>query len=562
MSSCSGCIAINNARDVVERSDRVEMNDVDVCDYLVIGGGSAGCVLANRLSERSDCRVTLIEAGRNTSSFWMRTPLGYGMLFEDPAINWLYESLPEPELHGHKVFQPRGKVLGGTSSINGMIYLRGQRDDFDNWARAGNAGWTFEDLLPFFKRSERNSRGNSQFHGADGPLAVSDIPKHPLADAFVRAGVEAGYPLNDDFNGPTQEGFGYNQLTIDHGKRCSAADAYLRPVASRKNLEIKTEAHAVRIGFENNSAKVLHYRQAGLDKTIRVRREIVLSAGTYGSPQLLQLSGIGPGDELRRFGIPVVAERPGVGKNLQDHFTVSFVYRCNQPVTINDAYNSPVKRLAMGLRYLATGGGLMATNASFCGAYIRSNETFDRPDLKFNFALWGRNASGRSKERLALLPYSSFTPSMVLLRPQSRGSVRLSGPEAELPPAIQFNFLDNDADQKASIHALRLLRHVLQMPAMAPYTGEEIKPGLDKQSDAELLAVCRERGRSNQHAVGTCRMGQDDMAVVDARLRVHGVEGLRVADASIMPDVVSGNTNASVIMIAEKAAAMMIDDGL
>ncbi len=533
----------------------------EVCDVMIIGGGSAGCTLAGRLSERADLSVTLIEAGPDRTSFWMRTPLGYGMMFQDPAFNWMYEGQPEPGLNDQTMFQPRGKVLGGTSAINGLVYLRGHAEDFDDWVRLGNPGWGYQDILPYFKRAEGYRRGASTFHGTDGPLAVVDIPRHPLADAFIQAGQQAGYPLNADFNGESQEGFGYNQLTIHNGKRCSAADAYLRPVAGKRpNLRIITEALALRIGFDGKRAKYLHYRQDGIEKTITARREIMLAAGTFGSPQLLQLSGIGPAASLQKLGIPIIADRPGVGQNMQDHLTVGMIYKSLRPVTINDTVNRLVPRLAMGARYLLTGGGYMAANASFVAAYIRSLPELHRPDVKFNLAFWGREGLGRTRDMLSLLPFSAFSPSVVLLRPESRGTVTLTSPDAVAPPAIQFNFLTSQADQMAAIRALRLLRGVLRQPAMAAYVGDEYTPGAQYQTDEQLLEICRARGRSNLHATGTCKMGTDINAVVDVKLKVHGVEGLRVVDASVMPSIVSGNSNAAVIMIGEKAADIIKSD--
>jgi choline dehydrogenase len=536
------------------------MAPVEECDIVIVGAGSAGCVLAARLSEDGSQRVALVEAGGEPDLFWVKVPLGYGMLFDDPRVNWLHEGQPEPELNGTRLFQPRGKVLGGTSAINGMIYVRGQRADFDDWAAMGNPGWGYDDVLPFFRRAEDNSRGADAFHGTGGPLGVSDIAPHPLADAFVAAGIEAGYPASADFNGPTQEGFGYNQLTIRKGRRSSTHEAYLKPARRRPNLAVIDHARVVTLTFDGHRATGIRYRRGGEERTLSARRAVILAAGAFGSPQLLQLCGIGPAALLRDKGIAVRADLPGVGENLQDHFTVGMVYRCRRPVTINDAYNNRLRRYAMGARYLLTRGGLMATNASFAGGYLRSSPDQERPDLKFNLALWGRAASGRARERLGLLPYSSFTPSVALLRPHSRGSVRVASPDPEAGPEIRFNFLDNEDDRRLSVHGFKLLREVLRMPAMAPYAGEEVTPGEACRSDEEILAACRTRGRSNQHAAGTCRMGPGPLAVVDARLRVRGLDGLRVADASVMPAVVSGNTNAAVIMIAEKAAAILRED--
>jgi len=527
-------------------------------DYVVVGGGAAGCVVAARLSESGD-RVALLEAGGDDRAFWIRTPLGFGKLYQDARYNWMYEGEAEPGLEGARSFQARGKVLGGTGSINGMIYMRGQREDYDGWRDLGNRGWGYADVLPYFRMSEDNDRGADTFHGSGGPLAVSTLPRHPLADAFVRAGIEAGYPANDDFNGARQEGFGYNQLTTRDGRRCSTT-SFLPHAQSRANLRIMLRCLATRVVFESGRAAAVAYRQEGVTRTIRATKEVILCGGVFNSPQLLLLSGVGPARDLRALGIEVTRDAPGVGANLQDHLTVGATYRCTRPITVSDIVGSPVRRALMGMRYLAFHSGLMAINPSYCGGFIRTRPELAHPNVKLNLQLWNRSGFGRGRGGVGLHPESSFCAYVYLLHPDSRGSVRLAGRESERPPSILFNFLDSPADRRCAVDGLRALRHVMAQPAVRPYVDAELTPGAARAGDDDLLAYCRETGRSSHHGVGTCRMGQDRMAVVDDRLRVLGVPRLRVIDASIMPRIVAGNTFAATVMIAEKGACMVSED--
>ncbi len=530
-------------------------------DFVVVGAGSAGCVVAARLSESGKYRVALLEAGGEDRNFWIHAPLGYGKLFDDPRFNWLYESEPEPELlMSHKSFQPRGKVLGGTGSINAMVYIRGNRYDFDRWRQMGNVGWGYDEVLPYFKVSENYAAGPNEFHGVGGPLKVIDPPRHELSVAFVKAGVQAGYDENPDFDGREQDGFGYQKLNIDKGRRCSTAVAFLRPARKRTNLQVILNARATRILLRDGQARGVEYEQGGTLKTLLARREVILAAGTFNSPQLLQLSGIGPGELLQSLNVPVAVNLAGVGANLQDHFTVSLAYRCAKPVTLSDVVNNPLRRYAMGIRYVLFHTGLMASNATASSGFIKSNPALASPDVKLNLQLWNRARSGRSKEGFGLHPFSSFSTSVVLLHPKSRGTVRIKDVRSDVAPEIRFNLFSSEIDRRASVASLHVMRKVMSMPAMAPYVAEELTPGAQHVSDEELLHYCRDKGRSTFHATGSCKMGVDESSVVDPRLRVHGVGRLRVIDASIMPTIVSGNPNASTIMIGEKGAAMVLAD--
>jgi choline dehydrogenase len=525
-------------------------------DYVVIGAGSAGCVLANRLSADGRHSVLLLEAGPKDNNLWIHVPLGYGRLFKEKTVNWMYQTEPEPGLDGRTIFQPRGKVLGGSSSINGLLYVRGQHEDYDRWRQHGNSGWGFDDVLPYFKKAENQERGADDFHGAGGPLPVSDlVHADPLSAAFIAAAAETGMPVNPDFNGASQEGAGFFQTTTRRGRRASTAVAYLRPARGRRNLQVETSALAQRILFDGHRADAIEFRQAGVLRTARARKEILVSSGAYNSPQLLQLSGVGPAELLRQHGIDVVFDAPGVGHDLQDHMQVRVVMRCTQSITLNDVVNSPVRRILAGARYAAFRKGPLTIAAGTSGAFFKTSPRLATPDIQIHFLPFSTDKMG---ERLH--SFSGFSASVCQLRPESRGSLRIRSADPTMAPEIRINYLSTEVDRIANVEGLKVLRRILQAPALRPYVMQEVDPGAKVSTDEELLNYCRARGSTIYHPTSTCRMGSDPLAVVDQSLRVRGLEGLRVVDGSIMPDLVSGNTNAAIIMIAEKASDMILED--
>jgi len=528
-------------------------------DYIVTGAGSAGCAVAARLSETGRHRVLLLEAGGRDNSPWIHIPVGYSRLFTHKTYNWRFESEPVAGLNGRTSYQPRGKMLGGTSSLNGMVYMRGTAADYDGWRQLGCVGWDYESVLTFFRKAENQERGEDKFHGVGGPLNVTDAHyKHEIIDAIIESAVQAGIPRNRDFNGATQEGAGYYQATVGKGRRWSAATAYLKPARGRRNLVVKPNAHATRIVIENGRAVGVEFRTSAGMEFARARGEVIVSGGVYGSPQLLLLSGIGPGDHLSEMGIDVTHHLAPVGANLHDHFNSYVAWRSTRTGTFNELHRSPLQKLAAGARYLVGRDGPMTAIATHAGILTRTDPRFDRPDLQINTYLW----SIETRDRTGMHPHKwpGFSMSPVHLRPEGRGLVSLASRDPFAPPRIEFKFMETAHDVDAMIRGVRLAREIAEQPALKPYVAEEVVPGPAVRSDEQLIEDIRNRGVSNLHPVGTCRMGTGRDAVVDPRLRVHGIRGLRVADASIMPLVVGGNTNAPSIMIGEKCAAMVLED--
>jgi choline dehydrogenase len=528
-------------------------------DFIVTGAGSAGAVVAARLSESGRHSVLLLEAGPPDTNPWIHIPLGFAKTYIDSKVNWKFESAPQPGLDNRRLYLPRGKTLGGTSSINGMVYIRGNHADYDDWRQRGCVGWDWDSVLPYFRKAQNQARGESEYHATGGPLNVSDQPKRfELSDALLTACEQAGIPRNPDFNGAQQEGCGYYQTTTSNRRRWSTAKAYLDPARSRPNLTIRTGAHATRIQLTDGRAAAVEYATAEGHRTATARIEIVVSGGTYGSPQLLQLSGLGPAQHLQDMGIDVVRDIPAVGSNLHDHFNTYMSWRCTRPITLNDLENSWPRKIAAGIRYGLFRSGPMASNGIHAGLFTRSDPRLERPDLQINLLEW--STLERTKDKVIPHSFPGFTLSPVHLKPDGRGTVRLASPDPFAPPSILFDFLRTDYDMRAVITAIRLARTIAEQPALRPYIAAEIAPGPATASDADMEAFIRQTGVSNHHPSSTCAMGTGTNSVVDPRLRVHGIGGLRVADASIMPSVVAGNTNAPSIMIGEKAAAMILED--
>ena len=530
-----------------------------IWDYVIVGAGSAGCVLANRLSADGRHQVLLLEAGPPDRYPWIHIPIGYAKTMFHPVYNWCFKTEPETGMNGREVYWPRGRTLGGSSAINGLIYIRGQREDYDHWAALGNPGWSYADVLPWFRKLEHNVRGANEWHGVDGPLWASDIgAKHELIEALIEGGGEIGIPENADFNGATQEGIGYYQLTTRRGFRCSTAVAYLRPARARRNLRIETDAHATRVLFDGHKASGVVYRQAGRDVTVTARREVILAAGALQSPQLLQLSGVGTPAMLQHFGIPVVHALPGVGENLQDHLQARVIFRCTKPITTNDILKSPWRKLAMGAQYALSRTGPMAVGINQGGIFARTDPALDRPDVQFHVATLSSDMAGSPVHT-----FSGFTMSVCQLQPESRGHVRLKSPDPLAAPAMRPNYLSTPRDRATLVAGIRLARKLAATRALSPYVDSEYRPGSAASTDEELLEFAKNTAGTIFHPSGTCKMGPatDPLAVVDHDLKVHGLDGIRVVDCGIMPTLVSGNTNAPAVMIAEKIADRMLADG-
>jgi choline dehydrogenase len=533
----------------------------DMFDYIVTGAGSAGCVVASRLSESGKYRVLLLEAGPPDTNPWIHIPLGFARTYVNPKVNWKFETAPQPQLRNRQLYLPRGKTLGGSSSINGMVYIRGNHRDYDEWRQRGCVGWDWDSVLPYFRKAEDQARGADEFHGVGGPLHVSDQPsKFELAEAALEACVQAGIPRNPDFNGKDQEGCGYYQTTTYNRRRWSAARAYLEKAKARPNLEIRTGAHATKVLIENGRAVGVEYQSPRGRETARCSGEVVVSGGAFGSPQLLQLSGLGPAEHLREMGIEVVRDMPSVGANLHDHFNTNLNWRVSKPITLNDLERSWPKKIAAAIQYGLFRSGPMASNGIHAGVFTKSDQRLERPDLQINIFEW--STLKRDSTGVVPHPFPGFTLMPVHLRPEGRGTVRLGSPDPLAPPKVLFDYLRTEYDIRALLEAIHLCRRIAAQPALKPYIVEEITPGAGVTSDAALTDFIRDTGVSNQHPTSSCAMGTGVNTVVDPRLRVHGIEGLRVADASVMPVVVGGNTNAPTIMIGEKCSAMMLEDAV
>ena len=522
-------------------------------DYIIVGAGSAGCVLAARLTETPGVRVLLLEAGPVDRSWRIDMPSAVGSLISTDRFNWNYVSEPEPFLDGRRLTHPRGRVLGGSSSINGMVYIRGHAYDYDGWARGGAPGWSYADVLPYFIRSERHIDGGDTYHGGQGPLSVfaPDLDDSPLTAAFIRAAREAGYPLTKDVNGAQQEGFGRIDRTTREGRRWSAARAYLHPCLGRPGLQVRTGALVHRVLFEKTRAIGVKYSVRGEETVAYCDGEVIVAGGAINSPKVLQLSGIGPAQLLGQLDIRPLCDLPGVGANLNDHPDIVIQHRCLEPVSIY-SHNRGLGKLYTGLRWFLHHDGLAASNHFEAGGFIRSRAGVDFPDLQLTFM------------PLAIQPGSvrdvgghSYQVHIDLMRPRSRGYVKIHSPDPAVPPAILFNYLQDPQDRADLRASVRLTREILAQPALAPFRGEELSPGSALNSDTEIDSFVRRGVETCYHPVGTCRMGTSNDCVVDAECRVHGTTGLRVVDASIMPAIVSGNTNAPTIMIAEKASDLI-----
>ncbi len=532
-------------------------------DYIIVGAGTAGCVLANRLTASGEHQVLLLEAGGADRSPWIRVPIGYARTFHDPRYNWMYEAQPDPGLDNRRAFWPRGKVLGGSSSINAMIYVRGQPADFDDWQAAGNPGWSWLEVLPWFKKLEDHAWGASEYHGAGGPVHVSDVAAsvHPLCATFIDACAALGIARTRDFNGAQAEGAGLWQVSIKDGVRVSSATAYLHPARRRPNLRVLLRAQATRVLFDGRRASGIEYLRGGVRQTVRARREVLLAGGAVNSPQLLELSGVGAGSLLQGFGIPVVVDSPAVGRGLQDHLAVSYFYRSRAP-SLNEQLAPWYGKVRAALRYAFGRRGPLAMSVNQAGAFLRSRDSLGRPNLHiyFNPASYSTTTAGAQRRLTNPDPWPGFLMSFNTCRPTSRGTVHIRSPEPLLAPAICPNSISTPEDVQDVFDGARVLRRIAAAAPLAQVAEQERQPGAGVQSDSEVLADFRQRAASVFHGSCTCAMGPPGAAVLDARLRVHGAAALRVVDAASFPNITSGNTNTPTLMLAEKAADLILQD--
>lgn len=544
---------------IAARADRAKLRAVESFDYVIVGAGTAGCVLADRLSARGDARVLVLEAGGSDASFWIKTPIGYGFTFADPAVNWKYQAAPSPGLGGRTMYWPRGRVVGGSSSINALVYCRGMPADFDDWRDLGNSGWGWEEVRPYFERIERRVAPDGRAL-TDGPLDVKDVTPflHPMRAEWLQAAAELGLPVTEDFNGANPEGFGCYQVSIRDGRRWSAADAFLRPALRRANVKLETGAWAAKLRCEGRRATGVEYVQGAERRFARAEREVIVCGGAVNSPQLLQLSGIGPGATLAALGIETVLDNPAVGGNLQDHLAVVYSFKATRP-TLNGELHSPLRQALAGVRYLLTRRGPLSLSVNQFGGFVRADPAARRPDVQlyFNPVTYGAGDATRTRIRVDAFPgfYLCFQPT----RPTSVGRIDLASPDFREAPKIAPNYLSTEKDVADVVHGGRLLKSIARTRAFQGLIREPIAPDLIGMSDADLIADFRARAATVYHPVGTCRMGRGiGESVVDAALRVHGMAGLRVVDASVFPTVTSANTNAPTLMVAHKAADLIM----